>query len=140
MAAISSQWSAYSPIGVVHDAGRGGLVGLVRLDAAVVDGEFLEIGEDGERQFGGPGIAAQLEGGAEIVLDIDGGFLGFEEELARAADAEAVVGGLGDAADLDGILVDDILVCLGVPARLFTSQPSASKKGSMNSRRTWVSL
>jgi len=40
--------------------------------------------------------------------------LGFEEELARAADAETVIRGLGCAVDLDGILVDHILVRLGV--------------------------
>ena len=81
---------------------------------AVVDRELLEVGQDGERQFRRPGIAAQLKGRAEIVFQIDGGLLGFEEELARAADAKAVVGRLGVAADLDGILVDDIFVRFGV--------------------------
>ena len=67
-----------------------------------------------ERQFGGPGVAAELEGGAGVVFDVDRGLLGLDEELARAADAEAVVRGLGRAADLDGVLVDDVLVGLGV--------------------------
>jgi hypothetical protein len=34
---------------------------------AIVNGEFLEIGEDGQRQSGGPGIAAQLETGAALL-------------------------------------------------------------------------
>ena len=87
---------------------------LVGLDAAVVDRELLEVGEDAEREFGGPGVAAELEGGAGVVLDVNGGLLGFEEELARAADAEAVVRGFGGLADFDGVFVDDVLVGLGV--------------------------
>ena len=87
---------------------------LVGLAAAVVDGEFFEIGEDGERQLGAPGVAAQLVSRADILFDVDGGLLGFDEEFARPADAEGVIGGLGGAADLDGVLVDDIFVGLGV--------------------------
>ena len=71
-----------------------------------------------QRQLGRPGVAAELVGGAGVVLDVDGGLLGLDEELARAADAEAVVGGLGRAADLDGVLVDDVLVGLGVALRV----------------------
>ena len=48
-----------------------------------------------------------------IYIEVDGGLLGFHEELARPADAEAVVRRLGGAADFDGILVDDVLVRLG---------------------------
>ena len=50
-------------------------------DPAIVDGELLEIGQDGQRKFGRPGIAAKLIGRTEIVLQIDGWLLGFEEEL-----------------------------------------------------------
>ena len=95
MAAISSHFSQYWSEGEHHQAPGGGLVAAVGARAAVVDGELLEVGEDGERQLGRPGVAAQLEGGADVVLDVDGGLLGFDEELARAADAEAVVRGRG---------------------------------------------
>ena len=91
-----------------------GLSVFAGLDAAVVDGEFLEVGEDGERQLGRPGVAAQLEGGAYVVAHVDRGLLGFEKELPPAADAEAVVRGLGRAADLDRVFVDDVLVGFGV--------------------------
>jgi hypothetical protein len=40
--------------------------------------------------------------------------LGLEEELAGPTDPEAVVGGLVLAADLDRVLVDDILVGFGI--------------------------
>ena len=60
-------------------------------------------------------VAAELVGGGcSSSLMTDRGLLGFEEELARAADLKAVVGGLDGAADADGILVDDILVGFGV--------------------------
>ncbi len=51
---------------------------------------------------------------AGLVLDVDRGFFGFDEEFPRAADAKAVVGRLVAAADFDGVLVDDVLVGLGV--------------------------
>ena len=82
--------------------------------AGVVDGEFLEVGEDGEGEFGGPGVAAELEGGGGFVFDVDGGFFGLDEEFAGAADAEAVVGGAGGVFGAEGVLVDDVLVGFGI--------------------------
>lgn len=79
--------------------------------------------EDAQGKLGGPGVAAELVGRADVVLDVHGGALGFEKEFARATDAEAVVGGLGGLADLDGILMNDVLVGLGV-ALLVVDVPS----------------
>jgi len=90
-----------------------GLVLELGADAAVVDGKLLEIGEDGEGEVGGPGVAAELVGRADIALDVHRGLLRFQEELARPADAETIIGGLGIAPDLDRILGDDVLVGLG---------------------------
>jgi hypothetical protein len=59
-----------------------------------------------------------LVGGRHFLLNENGGLLGFEEEDAPAADAEAVVGRLGRAADLDGVLVDDFAEGLGVVLRV----------------------
>jgi hypothetical protein len=55
-----------------------------------------------------------LERGANIIPDIDGRFLGFNNKFTGAADAKAVVRGLGKAADFYGILVDDIFICLSI--------------------------
>ncbi|MDP2897975.1 MAG: hypothetical protein Q8Q12_15680 [bacterium] len=99
----------------VEGAGCRSLIRSLRLDAAVVRGEFLEIGENAQGQFRGPGVPAELIGGVNGVLDADGGFLRFDEEFPRAADAEAVVGRLRRAPDFDGVFVDDVLVSLGVP-------------------------
>src|SRR5439155_25415664 len=100
--------------GNVKDAGDRSAVILVRFDAAVIHGELLEVAEDAQGQLGRPGVAAKLEGGADIVLDVHGGLFGFEKEFARASDAKAVIGRFGGFADLDGVLVDDVLVGLGV--------------------------
>ena len=84
------------------------LVGRGGLDAAVVDGELLEIGEDGDGELGAPGVPAELVGGVDVVADADGGLLGFDEEDPSAAEAEAVVRGAGGALHVQGILVDDL--------------------------------
>jgi hypothetical protein len=64
--------------------------------------------------LGGPGVAAKLEGGVDIVLDVDGRFLGLDEELAGAVDAEGIVGGGGSRSGLEGVFVDDVFVGFGV--------------------------
>ena len=69
------------PIGDVDDAGRGRLVGFVGLDAAVVDRELLEVGEDAEGQLGAPGVAAQLVGGVESPRMSIEGFLASTKNL-----------------------------------------------------------
>ena len=106
---------AFEVVGVAekHGAGGRGFVGLVRLDAAVVDRELLEVGEERDRELGGPGVAAELERGACVFGDAYGRFLGLGKEDAAAADAECVVRGLGCACDLDGLFVDDRLEDFG---------------------------
>ena len=76
-----------------HQAAGGGLVGAIGFGAAVEDGELFEVGQDRERQLGRPGVAAQLEGRADVVFDVDRRFLGFDEEFTRTADAKAIVRG-----------------------------------------------
>lgn len=71
-------------------------------------------GLGGKWQLARPGIAAQLVGRVRVTLEIDGRLLGFQEELAGAADPEAVVGGLVSTAYPDGIFVDHLPVGLGV--------------------------
>ena len=97
------------------DAGGSRLVVLFRPNAAIVNGELLEIGEDAHRQLGRPGVAAELIGRAGGVADIDRRLLRLDEEAADAAAcAEAVVRGLGPPADADRVFVNDLLVGLGV--------------------------
>jgi len=82
--------------------------------AAVVDGEFIEVGEDGEGELGGPCVASELECGVGVAVDVDGGLFCFDEEFSCAADSEAVVGGFCGGADFDGVFVDDVFVCFCV--------------------------
>src|SRR5262249_9805779 len=81
---------------------RGRLVGDGWLDAAIVNGEFLEIRQDGERQSGGPRVAAaELVGGRRVVFEADGRLLRFQKEFGNTAKSKAIIGRFGRAADLD---------------------------------------
>jgi hypothetical protein len=70
-----------------------------------------------------------LIGRARLILDIGGRLLGLQEELARAADAEAVVRGFGIASDCNGIFVDDILVGFGVAGSVGHIPPQGIEEG-----------
>ena len=61
-------------------------------------------------------MLAKLERGADIVLDVHSGLLGFKKKFPRAANPEAVVRRFGGFADFDGVFVDNILVCLSIAA------------------------
>ncbi|HEX9756895.1 MAG TPA: hypothetical protein VGB26_03735 [Nitrospiria bacterium] len=90
---------------------------------AVVNGKFFKVGQDGERKLGTPGIAPKLIGRTDIVFDTDSRFFRFKEKFPCPTDAKAIVGGLGRAADLDRIFMDDVLVSLGI-ARFIGHVPS----------------
>ena len=112
----------------------------MRPDAAVIHGEFLEVAQDAEREHCRTRIAAELEGGAGVVLDVDRGLLGFDKELARAANAKAVVGRFVAVADVDGVLVNDILVSFAVALFVLHVPSQRLKKGFRNSFRNCASL
>src|SRR6266496_5626025 len=101
-------------VGDVKDSPDGGAVLLIRLEAAVIHGELLEVGQDAEGQLRRPTVAAELEGGTDIILDVQGGLFGFEEKLSRAADAEAVVRRFGRLTNFDGVFVKNVFVGFGV--------------------------
>lgn len=113
-------WQLVPVLGVLvhaqeHDPGGGSLVGVVRLLAAIVDRKLGEVREDRNGKLGTPSVAAQLEGRFRVLLDLHGGLLRFQKELAGFADAEGVIGGLHLPVDLQGILVDHFAVGRGVP-------------------------
>ena len=87
-------------VGEIHHPRHMGLVGFGGLEAAIIDGEFLKIGEDGQGHVDIPGVSPKLVGGRSVFFDVDGGFLGFHEELAHPADSEGVIRSLGGHADL----------------------------------------
>ena len=98
----------------VENAPDGGWVVFVRFDPAIINGQFLKIAQDAQRQFGRPAITAQLVRGADVLLDVNGRFLGFEKKFARAANAKTVIRGFCRAAHADGIFMNDVLVGFGV--------------------------
>ena len=105
----------YSGMFEINDPRNSSLVGLDRLYAAIIDGEFLEVGQDTDRQLGGPCVAPQLKGRSDGLANIDRWLLGFNEETPRAAaGAETVVGCFCASADANGIFVDYFLVGIGI--------------------------
>jgi len=102
-------------VSVVDHPRGGGPIGFYWSDAAVIDGELLEVGKYAHRQFRAPGIASELIGRAYAVANIDRGLLGFDEKAGHpAAGAETIVRCLGMSAHFDGRFVDHFLVRLGV--------------------------
>jgi len=61
-------------------------------DSAVVNRQLIKIREYGERQFGRPCVAPELQCRVRVVLQTHGRFFGFEKKLWRASNTEAVVG------------------------------------------------
>jgi len=92
----------------------GRLVGLDWFNPAVIDGEFLKIRQDTERQLGRPCVTAKLVCGIDLFPDINGGFLRFQKEFACSADTEAVIRGLCGAAYFNGIFMYYVLICLSI--------------------------
>ena len=58
---------------------------------AIVDGKFLKVREDGQREFGAPSVPAELKRGGGVHSYIDTAFLGLGVELWQRADTESVV-------------------------------------------------
>ena len=102
--------------------------------------ELFEVRQERDGELSTPRVTAELIRRLPVVLDVDGGLLGFEEELADAADAEGIVRRLGLPGDLHAVLVDDLAILLGKPCRLLMSQPSSFISGSMKSTRMRCSL
>ena len=78
------------------------------------------------RDKGAPGITAELVSWMWVAFYVDRGFLCFKKEFSSSAEAEAVIGRLGCAADLYGVFVYDLFVSLSitlficyVPAQFF---------------------
>jgi hypothetical protein len=97
----------------VKDAGLGRGIAGRGLDTGVVNGEFLEVREDGKRQLSRPCIAPELIGRGDVALDVHGRLSRFEEEFPLAMQGEGIVRSLHMRPDLDRILMDHIAVLRG---------------------------
>ncbi len=94
----------------VEQAGGRGFVAVGRALSAIVGDELFEVGQDGERKPGAPGVAPQLVGRTGIALEVDAWLLGLGEELCLATDAEGIVRGALVALERLGGLDDDFPV------------------------------
>ena len=103
--------------GQMPDAGFGGGVALLRRDAAVVNSEFGEIGQDADGGIARPAIAAQLPGRLDLLADVDGGFFGLDIKGAASPRKEAVVGVFGAAAALQARFVQHLMAVADIPAQ-----------------------
>ena len=103
--------------GQVPDAGFGGVVALVRRDAAIVNSELGEIGQDAEGGIARPAVGAQLPGGFDLLADVDGGLFGLDIEGAPPPGQEAVIGVFGAAAAFYARFVQDLLAVADIPAQ-----------------------
>ncbi|MFO0793190.1 MAG: hypothetical protein U0586_03915 [Candidatus Brocadiaceae bacterium] len=88
------------------------LSALFGLTLQSANDKLLKIGQYAEGEFGRPCVTAQLKCRVNVVFEIDGWSLCLNKELTNAADAEAIIRGLRKAAYLDGILMDDVFICL----------------------------
>jgi hypothetical protein len=99
-------------VGEIHGTRLRRSVRLHRLDTTIINCQLLKIGKDAQGKFGRPGIPSELEGWADIVFEVDRGFLGFDEELAGPPYTETIVWGLGRSTHLYGVFVDYVFVSL----------------------------
>ena len=101
-------------VGKIRDSGGGGRITRHWLLGAVIDRKLLEIGQDGERKVGIPGIPADLEGRTGIIFNIHGRFLCFDNEFPGAPDPKSIVNKLGGPPDADWVFVDNFFVLFGI--------------------------
>lgn len=77
-------------VGEIGDPGSGGRITGHRLLGAVIDRKLLEVGQDGEREVGIPGLPTDLECRTGVILDIHSRFLRFNNEFSGASNPEGV--------------------------------------------------
>lgn len=124
----------------IFPAPRDSCVQGLRFIQAFIYSQFLEVGQDAEWDIGRPPVRSDLKRSRDPLLQILGWFLGLNEELCLAPDAEAVSGIRLEVMESRVNSWTTSFVAGLLPPEFETSQPRAEKKGSMNSRRTSASL
>ena len=74
--------------GKVHNARMAGGIRFVWLNATIVNGKLLKVGEDAQGQVGTPRITTHLKSGVNMLFDVDGGLFSLDKQFALAANAQ----------------------------------------------------
>ena len=101
-------------IGDVLAAGDGGFVELLGLDAAVVDRQFLKIGQQRQRKLGAPGIPTKLVRRLPELFDVDERLFRLQKKLPVPANPETVIRRFVRSRHAHAVLVNHFAILLGV--------------------------
>ncbi|OPY48696.1 MAG: hypothetical protein A4E49_03445 [Methanosaeta sp. PtaU1.Bin112] len=123
----------------IEQARFGGFVILGGPRPAVVDGELLKIGENGDGKVGRPGIAPYLVGRINSRFDIYGWPLNLNEEFSLVKEAKAVVRILDLSFNIDRILLFDLSL-IGPAFLLVVDIPPQRLKKGIDELRSQLSL
>ena len=83
---------------------------MLGANRAVVYGQFLEVGQNGQGKLGAPAVAAKLVGRAGVRADVDAALLRFGVELGQGPDAKGVIRGLLLAFHVEAVFGNDFPV------------------------------
>ncbi len=114
-------------------------VGLLRLKAAIVEGELFEVTDDAQGQLSRPSVAPKLHRWGYISGYVHRRLLRFQKELAGTTYIEAVVGCFGAAPDLELIFFYYLPVCFRVSLTVVNVPTKLFQKG-VNKIASYLSL
>ena len=77
----------------ILNARRARLLSRARPHGAIVNGKFLKVRENGQREFGAPSVPAKLERGCGVRANFCTALLGLSVKLRQGTDAESVIRG-----------------------------------------------
>src|SRR3990167_2785081 len=83
--------------------------------SAIVNGQFLEVGQNGQGDLGAPSVAAKLVGRGRVRADVDAAFLSLGEKFRQGTDSEGVIGSLLLAFHVQAVLGNYFTILGGVP-------------------------
>ena len=101
----------------IQDARFGRGIALPGFDAAIIDGEFGEVGQYAQRGIARPAVGSQLFGRLDGIADVDGWLLGLDIEDAPRPRQEAVIGMFDAAAAAQAGFMQHLLAVAHIPAQ-----------------------
>ncbi len=112
----------------VPQPGARGVILLFRHDAAIIDREFLKVGENADRQFRAPAVAPQLVRRMNAVFDADGRLFRLHEKLRRFVNQKAIIRRFHGVLNRDFGLVNHLFLRFRPPLRIIHVPAERVKK------------